>query len=383
MILSPIISFFPRLAIGLLLGTGILTAQSNALSDALPQRQWDVIEKRVDLALDWLSRKQKPDGSYHSGHVNGQPAVTSFAIMAYLSRGHLPGKGPYGEQLNRALDFVLTCQQPEGVLNKQPIIYGEAPRDREKPQKVAHTATYNHSITLLMLAEVYGLLSDDRSPQVKLAMERGLQFTYQQQDRKKPNEVDEGGWRYLYDHHDSRDSDLSVTGWHLMSLRAAKNAGFDIPKERIDRVVAYVRRCYDVRRRDFSYISGKYHEKPAMTGAGALSLALSGKHNDSQLKAVARTLERINFERELTWPSNRHKFGIYACYYCSQAAAQIGGRCWKNTYRNISSALLKTQKRDGRWNNVWRGRWVGNSYSTALGVLSLTTPYQLLPIYQR
>ena len=85
----------------------------------------------------------------------------------------------------------------------------------------------------------------------------------------------------------------------------------------------------------------------------------------------------------LATPSMNKDFPMYSSYYGSQAAAQIGGDCWKKTYTAISTALLRTQKPDGRWENVWRAKWVGDTYTTALGVLTLTTPYQLLPIYQR
>ena len=37
--------------------------------------------------------------------------MTSFCVMAFLSRGHTPGFGPYGKQLDRAIDYVLSCQQ--------------------------------------------------------------------------------------------------------------------------------------------------------------------------------------------------------------------------------------------------------------------------------
>ena len=38
---------------------------------------------------------------------------------------------------------------------------------------------------------------------------------------------------------------MSVTGWQLLALRAAKNIGCDVPGERIDMAVEYVLRCRD------------------------------------------------------------------------------------------------------------------------------------------
>ena len=59
----------------------------------------------------------------------------------------------------------------------------------------------------------------------------------------KDQAEDRGGWRYI-DDDGTCDSDLSITGWELMFLRSARNAGFDVPKQPIDDAVAYVRRCF-------------------------------------------------------------------------------------------------------------------------------------------
>src|SRR5205814_1427099 len=57
----------------------------------------------------------------------------------------------------------------------------------------------------------------------------------------RKNELFRGGWRYTPD---SSDADLSITVWQLMALRAAKNAGMDVPKQAIDDAVGYLKRSY-------------------------------------------------------------------------------------------------------------------------------------------
>src|SRR4051812_8757291 len=118
--------------------------------DVLSAGQWKKADDSVDSGLAWLALKQQPDGSFPTA-ASGQPAVTSLAVMAFLSRGHLPGAGSYGKQLDRAIDFVLAQQQPEGLL------FGSS---TEMPvtdwNQGAHTANYNHAICGLMLGEVFG-----------------------------------------------------------------------------------------------------------------------------------------------------------------------------------------------------------------------------------
>src|SRR5690349_19158396 len=80
------------------------------LAEVLPAAKWKDVEGAVDRALAWIASQQSSDGSFPT-YESGQPAVSSFSTMAFLSRGHEPGHGQYGERINRAIDFVLSCQQ--------------------------------------------------------------------------------------------------------------------------------------------------------------------------------------------------------------------------------------------------------------------------------
>ena len=76
------------------------TTARKSLMDALPPGKWKQVEGSVDRGLNWLAQQQAEDGSFPS-LPTAQPAVTSFCVLAFLSRGHQPGVGPYGQQLNR------------------------------------------------------------------------------------------------------------------------------------------------------------------------------------------------------------------------------------------------------------------------------------------
>jgi hypothetical protein len=83
---------------------------------------------------------------------------------------------------------------------------------------------------------------------------------------------------------------------------------------------------------------------------------------------------------------------FYGAYYSSQAMMQLGGRYWEQFFPSLVDALLSGQSPDGSWPPEVRRMTVigagseamfGRVYTSALAVLSLTPPYQLLPIYQR
>ena len=84
-------------------------------ADVLNPDQWKSVDETVDRGLAWLASQQLPDGSIPSMDT-GQPAVTSLAVMAFLSRGHRPGAGPYGEVIDRGIDFVITQQRDATTL---------------------------------------------------------------------------------------------------------------------------------------------------------------------------------------------------------------------------------------------------------------------------
>ena len=94
------------------------------------------------------------------------------------------------------------------------------------------------------------------------------------QDFLKIRSVDEGGWHYLDPDDAGIESDLSVTGWQLMFLRSAKNAGFDIPAKPIDSAVDYVMHCYNREFGTFGYTADRSQLSRGMAGAGILALSM-------------------------------------------------------------------------------------------------------------
>jgi hypothetical protein len=360
---------------------GDAVAPAKTLADALSPEKWRQVENSVDRGLAWLAAQQAPDGSFPT-LASGQPAITSLGVMAFLSRGHQPGFGPYGQQLNRAIDFVLSCQQEDGLLCH------DVPGPYYQDRKASHTAAYNHAIAGLMLGEAYGHVAGQRAKNVKAAIGKAILFTRALQIRPKSYVTDEGGWRYLRlkAPHD-RDADLSITAWHLLFLRSAKNAEFNVPQQYMDEGLAFVRRCWDPNTGMFNYIvnaNGGFGASRGMTGAGILSLSMAGQHNTPMARAAGDWLAAHPYG------SFGESFGpwdkfFYSTYYCSQAAAQLGGHYWEKIFPPIVEVFLKVQAGDGSFPPEPRqGDAVfGRTYTTALAVLSLTPSYQLLPVYQR
>jgi len=347
---------------------------SESLASALSPQAWTLIEQSIDRALVWLAKQQDSDGSIDAPD-SAQPAATSLTVMAFLSKGHVPGEGPYGRALDKAIDFVLRCQQSDGLL----ACSGAGSRSNGK------TANYNHAIAGLMLTEVYGMTDRSRAAKLKPAIVNALNFTRRNQTLPKGYPGDQGGWRYLYSD-TYGDSDLSVTAWQLMFLRSAKNAEFDVPKQYVDEAIGYVRRCWQESQGVFYYKKSGSESRwsRGMVGAGILSLAMAGQHDTAIAQRAGDWLLNYPFRGFGERIGSGDRF-FYSTYYCSQAMAQLGGRHWKQFFPNLANVLLRSQQSSGEWPPEPYGadRSFGNTYTTAMAVLSLTPPLQLLPVYQR
>ncbi|MCA9110990.1 MAG: terpene cyclase/mutase family protein [Planctomycetaceae bacterium] len=341
----------------------------------LTDPQWKQLDGAVDRALTYLAHNQGRDGSYAT-HASGQPAVTALATMAFLASGYLPDEGKYQKEITRGVDYVLSMQAPDGAITLQ----------RVGTHRAAHfEGNYNHAISGLMLTEVYGMTTADRQEEIRIVIEKALKQTRAQQTMPKRLPEDEGGWRYMRRFGVS-DSDLSITAWELMFLRAARNAEFDVPSEWIDEAMGYIRRTYEPRQQGFRYgLRGEdNYVSRGMAGAGVVALALGGEHNSEMAQLTGQWILRHDFDRFNRTLSGEDRYH-YGAFYCSQAMYQLGGDYWFDFFPRLLDVYVKNQNNDGSWDAESNGNdnKYGSLYSTALGVLALTPPYQILPIYQR
>lgn len=352
-------------------------------SDVLPPADWRRVDISIERSLDWLANQQQRDGSFPT-FPTGQPAVTGLCVMAFMSAGHEPGNGKHGDVIQSAIEFVMSTQREDGLFSFvkpiQPVTHWH---------QATHTAMYNHAIAGLALTEVYGMSSGQDLGELTASIDKALQFAYTKQRPPGPHRIEDGGWGYLEYANEGPnrgETDLSVTGWYLMWLRSAANAGFDIPEKRVQSAADYVEACFDEETGRFCYgpVSGDRSSSRGMMGAGILSLAMAGRHSSKiAIRAGDWLLE--NPVDRYNVPSNRSMDRFhYGVHYASHSMYQLGGNYWKQFYPTLVKTMLSGQLPNGAWPpDSTSDRRFGNSYTTALAVLSLSPPYQMIPIYQR
>ena len=70
--------------------------------------------------------------------------------------------------------------------------------------------------------------------------------------------------------------------------------------------------------------------------------------------------------------------------HSSQAMFPLGGHYWADYFPPLMEVLVENQQSDGSWSaESGYDRNFGNSCTTALVILALSPPCQLLPLYQR
>jgi hypothetical protein len=321
------------------------------------------MDQAVDRALAFLQRTQETSGAWRGGQRNPPNAsITSLSVMAFLSAGHVPSEGRYGKTVEKGIEWVLRQQRPNGLIATQGGSY----------------EMYHHGISTLMLAEAAGMTDARLGDELRLKLENAVELILKAQ--RTSSRYGSGGWRYHIDPQLDypQATDLSVTGWQLMALRAAKNLGCDVPAERIDLAVEYVQRCQDGATGGFRYDPGKL-VTPGCTGTGILALELCGKERHrtpEALKAGAFLIKNL--------PRWAQPHFFYNVYYGSQATFQLGGNYWSIYRPQLHKVLLDNQNANGSWLGADGASAIyGANYCTAMAVLALTVEYRYLPIYQR
>jgi hypothetical protein len=326
------------------------------LTAAPPDPPEKDVDESIVRALRYLAQRQQPSGAWSIDSFGESTAATSLAVMSFLAAGHAPGEGPYGQVITRGVEFVVSCQAGNGMLVKA----------------TGHGPMYDHGISTLMLAEVSGMVPERQAVPTRRALEKAVRLILQAQVVPKP-ENQRGGWRYAPQ---SADSDLSVTAWQLLALRAAKDIGCDVPAENIEMAVGYVKRCCGRDGRGFGYQPGQ-GSTLVLSGTGLLALQVCGEEDSAE---VHRTADFLDF-RPIRFQDGWFNYGIY---YTTIGMYKRGGDNWKNARPLLFKELLSHQSPDGSWasGNPNENQW-GRIYCTSMSVLALSVEYEYLPIYQR
>jgi hypothetical protein len=329
------------------------------------------VQKALIKALDWLASKQQKNGSW-SGY---DQAYTGLSLMAFIGAKCVPKD--YSAYVQPAIEYLKSVYKPSSK-------YAEGSKDAAYyGGQLGTDALYEHAIATLSLIEALADLNDSSlEPIAQDAI--NLIIRSQNTEHKpetlggpfKPDNSNYGGWRYSPN---SNDSDLSVSGWQILALKAALNAGFAVPDHVFPSAAKFVRSLQGKSDGSFRYNSpGDSGDSCARAGMGALSLQVCGFPQDPAVPPALRFMQDYAPRWNVEQPGGGYAF--YYWYYGTRAMFLSGGDHWRIWKDWICRFLVDHQNQDGSWKGTGSEEKL-DIYRVALGALMLEFCCGHVPIY--
>jgi hypothetical protein len=336
-------------------------------------------ESAVEAGLNWLARHQNKDGSWSDDCLGIGPASvceqssacarvgtryrfaqTGLALLAFQAAGHFDfGDAQYSAHVRQGLDWLVEHQNEAGGFYDHPM----------------QTYMYEHGIATFALAEACALaVAAKREPDKRYmdALRAAVSFIENQQN-------EDGGWRYRQDRREG--SDTSVSGWPVLALKSAREAGIPIKDEIIRKIEGFFKSCEMGMDGRTGYTNRQPHTE-ATTGVGMLVHQFLLERPDSEL--VQQAAAYLANHAETVWAANPGRQADYYLWYnCTLAMNAAGGPEWERWNAVIRDLVISRQVDDkggcarGSWPpDSVRGSAGGRIYTTALAVLTLEVYYR-------
>jgi len=314
----------------------------------------DEASEAIDKGLKYLLANQRADGSWASTESGDRAiAITSLALMAFMSKAEFPGAGPNGAALDKAKDWLLA-------------------QAKDAPDGYLGSTMYEHGLAILALTEMWGMTQDPKDEDaMQKAIKAGVEVIIRSQSAG-------GGWRYQPT--PTAGHDTSVTVMVFIALASARQAGVVVPNKTIARVVTYLESATSQKTGGFNYIptGSSKNDTIACTGGGAYAAQLAGKRDSEMVKSALRYLT----ERSPGIINNNFGYYYYGHYYAIHAMVQAGDDHYAKWYPLIRDALIRKQTAQGAWPGKATGAKVVG-FETPMAIIILATPHRYIPIYQR
>ncbi len=349
-----------------------LYASRFARRDPLGRRE----RKALDLALKWLVEHQDADGKWDSDEFTkhcdpwdthegaGAPVndlgVTALALLAVLGDGNAAGAGPYREDVQRAALWLCSQQDTKDGL------FGE---------RIGHDYIYQHLIATLALSE---LCAQSNSRGLRDRLQLALKFITSGRHQTS-------GWRYEVP--SNGKADTSVTGWALLALAAAAEAGLAFDPANLNFGLAWMDSVTDPKSGRVGYmapgerssrIPGKNDHFSQDAGEAMTAITLHCRHLLGQAPSSSPVMlkhAQMLTKNLPTWNPEEFMVDYYYWFHGTYAMHYFGGKLAVAWRKSLLAALLEGQQPEGSWPPS--GAWSmigGRVYSTALCALMLETP---------
>jgi hypothetical protein len=313
------------------------------------------VDRAIGRGLEWLATHQSRLGHWAAGGDRYPTSMTALAGIALLCEGSTTTQGKYAANINKTVDYLVNRSRQNGLI-------GDPTRDDRY--------TYGHGFSMLFLSQVLGEEEDaERRKELIDVLSRAVEFTGRAQTTA-------GGWGYVSAKDGNNFDEGSTTITQVQGLRGCRNAGIPVPKEIIDKAVAYIKKCTGadggVRYNSMGAGGGG---RPPITAAAIACLYNAGDYDSEYVPKL------LGYCKKNLGNISNQNFGHwhYAHFYYSQVLYREGGKEWEEYRDKIFARIVSQASGDGSWNQDN----IGVVYTTAVNLVILQLPKATLPIFQR
>lgn len=345
------------IAVAVSIGVVFLATPGRGFAQEIYPKHIDLrTQQAIKRGLEYLARTQTQDGNWNGGAdtTTYPTSMAALAGMALLAAGNTPSRGPYADNVKRAELWLVGMSRPNGLIT-------DAAEAAGRPM-------HGHGFALLFLASVYGMETEPRTREaLKKVITGGITLTARAQSPL-------GGWTYQ----PNTGDEGSVTVTQMQGLRAASNAGFDVPKATVAGAVKYLEICRTPEN-GIKYSAGSAPTPRLPISAAAIATLYNAGEYESPLAEACMKYVWAQFQSKRAVWTKASGHDYYAHLYAAQAFYQAGDKYWDEYFPSARDQLLALQLPDGSW----VGDGVGPIYGTSIALIILQLPYKLVPIFQR
>lgn len=308
-------------------------------------------KKSIEKGINWLLTAQNKDGSWGAdiGH-SGDITVTCVATLALIAEGSAFGRGKYGEAINKGVKYVLRHAKEM----KSNIYTGEVTLVQNKLGKNIHTY-----MTGIFFGQALGMQRDiETDDEIRQSLKKITSVIIQFQK-------EDGGWG------ETTFSTSLTTASAWLALRSAYSAGISVKNSSCEKVMNYLKKHHmPGSGPDYGDFYNLCSAIRVLYGMGEGKTDLVKKLTEQLLKTNLATVYGGS------WGGEEY----LAAFYATQALIHENGENWKKWFPYVRERLIKIQNADGSWTGSHC--ITHRTFCTATALLTLQTPYRLLPLIQ-
>lgn len=338
-----------------------------------PPATAEEVRQALIKALDFLAAKQ----AGNQLGDNWEVAYNGLCLMSFI--GAKCVQKDYSANINGTITYLKSKFTPSS---------GYAAGSKEAAYSGGQLGSdnmYEHAIGTLALIEA---LADLNDPSLEPVVQEAMNLIIRSQNTEhkpevlggpvQPDNPAYGGWRYKPDR---TDSDISITGWQILALKAAVNAGFSVPDNIFVSAAKFVRSLHGQADGSFCYNApGDSGDSCARAGMGVLSLDLCGSPRDPMIPPALRFMQ--DFPPHWNVEAHGNGYPFYYWYYGTRAMYLSGGDDWRIWNDWMCRLLVDHQSTDGTWEGAAEEAGEAKEiYRTALGALMLEFCCGHVPVY--